>query len=38
MFNKGVHQFSALATQGASATDEVARKASETFTKAAKAA
>ena len=38
MFNKGVQQFSALATQGASATNEVARKSSETFTKAAKAA
>lgn len=38
MLNKGVQQFSTLATQGASATNEVARKASETFTKAAKAA
>ena len=38
MFNKGVQQFSALATQGASATNEVARKTSETFTKASKAA
>lgn len=38
MFNKGVHQFSALANQGASVTNEVARKASETFTKATKAA
>lgn len=38
MLNKGVHQFSELATQGASVTNEVARKASETFTKAAKAA
>ncbi len=38
MFNKGVQQFSALATQGASASNEVARKTSETFTKASKAA
>lgn len=38
MFNKGLQQFSALATQGASVTNEVARKASETFTKAAKPA
>lgn len=38
MLNKGAQQFSTLATQGASATDEVARKASETFTKAIKAA
>lgn len=38
MFNKGVQQFSTLATQGASATNEVARKASESFTKATKAA
>lgn len=35
MFNKGVQQFSALATQGASATNEAVRKTSETFTKAA---
>ena len=35
LFNKVVHQVSALATQGASATNEVARKASETFKKAA---
>lgn len=38
MLNNGVKQFSTLATQGASATNEVARKASETFTKATKAA
>lgn len=38
MLNKGAQQFSTLATQGASATNEVARKASETFTKAIKVA
>lgn len=38
ILNKGVRQFSTLATQGASATNEVARKASETFIKATKAA
>lgn len=38
MFNKGVKQFSTLATQGASATNEVARKASESLSRAIKAA
>jgi phasin family protein len=38
MFNKGVQQFSTLATQGASVTNDVARKAAESFTKATKAA
>jgi hypothetical protein len=38
IFNKGVQQLSALATQGASATDEVVRKTSESITKASKAA
>ena len=37
MLNKGAQQFTALATQGASVTNEVARKASETFSKATKA-
>lgn len=38
ILNKGVQQFSTLATRGVSATNEVARKASETFTKATKVA
>ena len=38
MFNKSVKQFSTLATQGASATNEAVRKASESFTKGTKAA
>lgn len=38
MLNKGVQQFSTLATQGASATNEVARKAAETLHRATKVA